>query len=131
MAINCYYVKHRNYCPTNYWDQCHRYRYVYIACPATPVYAPSYWYFGCEVVYIPEVGYGIESITPNSPAALAGLQQGDMIVQVAGQTPAEEGTLASAIQATGGQLGLSVLKEGSQEPQSLQVALQRMQKSGL
>ena len=72
-----------------------------------------------------------QAITPNSPAALAGLQQGDMIVQVAGQTPAEEGTLASAIQATGGQLGLSALKEGIQEPQSLQVALQRMQKSGL
>ena len=131
LAINCYYNSHRTYCPNYYWDQCHRYRYVYVACPATPVYAPSYWYFGCEVVYIPEVGYGIESITPNSPAALAGLKQGDMIVQIEGQTPADDGALANAVQSTGGQLDLAVLRQGSTQPEGLEVALQPIQKSGL
>ena len=128
-ALSSYYHNHRRYCPDTYWNQCYRYRYVVIACPATSVYAPSHWYFGCDVVYIPETGYGIESVTPNSPAALAGLKQGDMILQVNGQTPLQNEALGSAVQATGGLLGLGVLREGSQELENVQVALQRIQKS--
>lgn len=131
LATCWYHHHHGTYCPDYYWDHCRRYRCVYIACPATPEYAASYWYFGCDVVMVPGVGYGVAAVTPNSPAALAGIQQGDMITQVSGQSPEDDNLLATAVQQSGGQLNLTVLRDGSDDAEAMQIALQRIEKSSL
>jgi hypothetical protein len=128
----CWYHHHHGcYCPDYYWDHCCHYRFVYIVCPATPEYAASYWYFGCDVVMVPGIGYGVAAVTPNSPAALVGIKQGDMITQVSDQTPEDDGLLATAVQQSNGQLNLTVLRDGSDEAEAMQIALRRIQKSSL
>lgn len=119
-----------------WWDHCytpgywscwttHRYRVVEV--PATARYAATSWYLGVDCVLIPDMAcYGVQEVQPNSPAAAAGLTPGDMIVSVNGLNIADEGVLQRSIQTSGGVLQLGVLRDGSEKPMEVAVALQQV-----
>ncbi|MDP6443705.1 MAG: PDZ domain-containing protein [Pirellulaceae bacterium] len=106
------------------WTPCH-YHVVY--CPPTPGYVATTWYFGVECVLIPDMAsYGIQKVQPNSPAALAGLMVGDMIVSINGRGIADDSVLQREIQSSGGLLQLGVVRDGAAEPVRVDVALRRV-----
>ena len=70
--------------------------------------------------------YGIQDVKPNSPAAFAGLRQGDLIVSINGQGIEDESVLPYAIQTSGGHLELGVIREGNDEPFLGYVRLQQI-----
>ena len=72
--------------------------------------------------------YGVQDVKPNSPAAFAGLRQGDLIVSINGQGIEDESVLPYAIQTSGGHLELEVIREGSDEPTLGYVALQQIER---
>lgn len=110
----------------NCWTPCH-YQIVY--CPSNSGYVSSSWYFGVDCILVPDMAaYGIQDVKLNSPAALAGLQQGDLIVSINGLEIADESVLPNAIQTSGGLLNLGVIRNGAEEPVLVQVALRRIQK---
>jgi hypothetical protein len=125
---------HWNHC--HWWDICYRpgywhcwtpchYRVVY--CPRVVGYRRSAWYFGVECMLIPDLAsYGIQEVTVNSPADRAGLQPGDMIVSINGLSIHDESVLVNAIQSSGGQLVLGVVREGTEEPVMVEVLLDRV-----
>ncbi len=72
--------------------------------------------------------YGVQDVKPNSPAAFAGLRQGDLIVSINGQGIEDESVLPYAIQTSGGHLELEVIREGSDEPTLVYVTLQQIER---
>ena len=125
---------HHNHC--HWWDVCYTpgywncwtpCRYSIVYCPPRTGYIACSWYFGVECVLIPDMAsYGIQKVMPHSPAALAGLQPGDMINSINGFGIAEEGMLQREIQRSGGLLQLGVLRDGSIEPVLVDVMLRRV-----
>ena len=108
------------------WTPCH-YQVVY--CPPVEGYISSSWYFGVDCILIPDMAaYGIQEVKPNSPAAFAGLIPGDLIVSINGQGIEDELVLPYAIQTSGGHLELGVIREGSDEPVLVYVALQLIER---
>ena len=120
----------------HWWDICHRpgywhcwtpYHYRVVYCPRVNGYRKSAWYFGVECILIPDLAsYGIQAVTANSPADRAGLQPGDMIVTINGFSVEDESVLRNAIQSSGGHLVLEVIRDGTEEPVIVEVALDRV-----
>ena len=106
------------------WTPCH---YHVIHCPPAVGYVSTSWYFGVECMLIPDMAcYGIQKVQPNSPAALAGLQPGDMIVSINGQSIADESVLQRQIQSSAGLLQLGVVRNGATDPVRVDVALRQL-----
>ncbi len=127
---------HRNHC--HWWDYCDTpdywrcwtpCRYQVVSCPPVDGYVSSSWYFGIDCILVPDMAaYGIQEVKPNSPAAYAGLREGDLIVSINGQGIEDELVLPYAIQTSGGRLELGVIREGSDEPVLVYVALQQIER---
>lgn len=106
------------------WRPCH-YRVVW--CPTVHGHVRSAWYFGIESFLIPDMhALGVHQVSPYSPAALAGLQPGDMILSVNGYAFDNESVLPEMIQTSGGVLSLEVYREGLEAPMVVQVRLRRL-----
>ena len=76
---------------------------------------------------IPDLeSYGIQAVTAGSPADRAGLRVGDMIVSINGMSINDESVLRNSIQRSGGQLILGVVREGTEEPVTIEVLLDRV-----
>ncbi len=67
---------------------------------------------------------GITSVVPNSPAALAGLQPGQIVLSVNGQPLVSEQAMAQAIQLSLGTLVMEVIHQGCSQPYHVTVYLQ-------
>jgi hypothetical protein len=119
-----------DYCDTpNYWRCWTPCRYQVVSCPPVDGYVSSSWYFGIDCILVPDMAaYGIQEVKPNSPAAYAGLREGDLIVSINGQGIEDELVLPYAIQTSGGHLELGVIREGSDEPVLVYVALQQIER---
>jgi len=106
------------------WRPCH-YRVVW--CPTVHGHVRTAWYFGIESFLIPDVhALGVHEVSPYSPAAMAGLQPGDMILSVNGYAFDNESILPQMIQTSGGILDLEVYREGMESPMVVQVRLRRL-----
>jgi hypothetical protein len=124
---HCHWWNHC-YSP-NYWRCWTPCRYQVVSCPPIEGYVSSSWYFGIDCILVPDMAaYGIQDVKPNSPAAFAGLRQGDLIVSINGQGIEDESVLPYAIQTSGGHLELEVIREGSDEPALVYVALQQIKR---
>lgn len=87
----------------------------------------SAWYFGIESFLIPDVhALGVHEVSPYSPAAMAGLKPGDMILSVNGYAFDNDSILPEMIQTSGGFLDLEVYREGMESPMTVQVRLRRL-----
>ncbi len=106
------------------WRPCH-YRVVW--CPTMHGHVRSAWYFGIESFLIPDMhALGVHEVSPYSPAAMAGLKAGDMILSVNGYAFDNESVLPEMIQTSGGFLNLEVYREGLEAPMTVQVRLRRL-----
>ena len=106
------------------WRPCH-YRVVW--CPTVHGHVRTAWYFGVESFLIPDLhALGVHEVSPYSPAAMAGLQPGDMILSVNGYALDNESILPEMIQTSGGVLNLEVYREGLEAPMAVQVRLRRL-----
>lgn len=106
------------------WTRCH-YRVVW--CPTVHGHVRSAWYFGIESFLIPDVhALGVHEVSPYSPAAMAGLKPGDMILSVNGYAFDNDSVLPEMIQTSGGILDLEVYREGMESPMAVQVRLRRL-----
>ena len=106
------------------WTRCH-YRVVW--CPTVHGQVRSAWYFGIESFLIPDVhALGVHEVSPYSPAAMAGLKPGDMILSVNGYAFDNDSILPEMIQTSGGFLDLEVYREGMESPMTVQVRLRRL-----
>ena len=90
-------------------------------------HARTAWYFGVESFLIPDMhALGVHEVSPYSPAAMAGLQSGDMILSVNGYAFDSETVLPDMIRNSGGVLNLEVYREGLEAPMTVQVRLRRL-----
>jgi len=106
------------------WRPCH-YRVVW--CPTVHGHVRTAWYFGVESFLIPDLhALGVHEVSPYSPAAMAGLKPGDMILSVNGYALDNESILPEMIQTSGGVLNLEVYREGLEAPMAVQVRLRRL-----
>ena len=106
------------------WTPCH-YRIVW--CPSIHGHVQTAWYFGIESFLIPDLcALGVHEVSPYSPAALAGLMPGDMILSVNGYALNNESVLPEVIQRSGGILNLEVYRDGFEAPVVVDVRLRRL-----
>ena len=106
------------------WTPCH-YRVVW--CPSIHGHVQTAWYFGIESFLIPDLcALGVHEVTPYSPAALAGLMPGDMILSVNGYALDSESVLPEMIQRSGGILNIEVYRDGLEAPVVVDVRLRRL-----
>lgn len=76
------------------------------------------YYVGLTCIHIPDMqAYGVQSVIAGSPAHQGGLQNGDLIVSVNGQTVLDPNLVNTEVPR--GRLDLVVIREGSPEPVSL------------
>lgn len=76
------------------------------------------YYVGLTCIHIPDMqAYGVQSVIEGSPAHQGGLQKGDLIVSVNGQTVLDPNLVNTEVPR--GRLELVVIREGSPEPVSL------------
>ena len=89
-----------------------------------PIVPPNpRWYLGLEGVYLAGQGLGIETVNPGSPAELAGLSSGMILLQVNGIQMATEDAMKQAMATSGGVLNVVILtKDGQQHEGTLQMA---------
>jgi hypothetical protein len=83
-------------------------------------------YLGVKGMILPNRGLGIESVDPGSPAALAGLQPGHVIVSCNGITLDAPEALQRAISQSGGQVRLSVLTGQDEQPATVDIQMTRL-----
>jgi len=94
----------------------------YIQCGIPEVILPggeiindAVWYLGLKGMVLPESGLGIDEVDPDSPAALAGLTAGMVIVSCNDMQITQESDMQQAIETSGGILTIIVqLEDGSQ-----------------
>ena len=118
-----------DYCySSDYWNCWTPYHYRIVTC-TTPLRQRVVWYFGLECVLIPDLqALGVQGVSPGSPAAEAGLQEGDLILSVNGQALTDDGVLQELITASAGRLELEVFRDGMEEAQIVVVQLRRLVK---
>jgi len=130
MCIGMHWHQHNHcwdYCyDPGYWDCWTPCNWQVVYCPSTPICDASRWYLGMDGMIVPDTGMGVENVKPNSPAALAGLRPGQMIVGVNGQRMVSEEVLIEAIATSDGHLVFAVLVDGSDEPVEIVVHLRRI-----
>ena len=117
-----------DYCVApGYWDcwtPCH---FRVIHCPPSPGVVATTWYFGIDCILIPDLSaYGIQKVDAGSPAEMAGLAVGDMIVGINGNSITSEFELSEAISASDGHLHLDVIRDGTDSPVEVDVDLARL-----
>ena len=117
-----------DYCETpGYWDcwtPCH---FRVIHCPPSPGIVATTWYFGIDCILVPDLSaYGIQKVNAGSPAEMAGLVVGDMIVGINGNSITSEFELSEAITASEGHLDLDVIRDGADSPVEIHVDLARL-----
>jgi S1-C subfamily serine protease len=67
---------------------------------------------------------GVEAVEPDSPAALAGIREGDVILSVNGKPLTSEDVLSQELATQ--QLTLEVMREGVDQPTSISLVPQRL-----
>jgi len=117
-----------DYCVTpGYWDcwtPCH---FREIHCPPSAGIVATSWYFGIDCILIPDLSaYGIQKVDAGSPADMAGLVIGDMIVGINGSPITSEFDLSEAITVSGGHLHLDVIRDGADSSVEIHVDLARL-----
>ena len=117
-----------DYCVTpGYWDcwtPCH---FRVIHCPPSAGVVATSWYFGIDCILIPDLSaYGIQEVDAGSPAEVAGLTVGDMIVGINGSPISSEFDLSEAIAVSGGHLHLDVIRNGADASIEVHVDLARL-----
>jgi len=98
-----------------------------IHCPPSPGVVATTWYFGIDCILIPDLSaYGIQKVDAGSPAEMAGLAVGDMIVGINGNSITSEFELSEAITDSDGHLHLDVIRDGTDSPVEVDVDLARL-----
>ena len=83
--------------------------------PGGEIINDAVWYLGLKGMVLPESGLGIDEVDPDSPAALAGLTAGMVIVSCNDIQITQESDMQQAIETSGGVLTIIVqLEDGSQ-----------------
>ncbi len=107
-----------NHCHTNYgcWKVNNQYWDCWAPCNWQVVRCEQFsYYVGLNCTYIPDMqAYGVQSVNVGSPAQLAGLQPGDLILTVNSQ-PVFDANLVNT-ELVRGRLDLQVIREGSPAP---------------
>lgn len=107
-----------NHCHTNYgcWNVHNQYWDCWTPCNWQVVRCEQFtYYIGLNCTYIPDMqAYGVQSVNDSSPAQLAGLQPGDLILTVNGQ-PVFDPNLVNT-ELVRGRLDLQVIREGLSAP---------------
>lgn len=119
--------------PTYYFDPTCCVSYSWNYCPVQVVYegvAQNYsWHLGVNCVYIPGRGLGIQEVEAGSPAELAGLEPGMVIMQADGVQLDSETTMPSIIEGSSGMLNLDVISDSSEDSINVDVQMQKMASS--
>lgn len=105
-----YHYHHRPWvCNETYWTN-------WTPCSFRVVRYQSYeYYVGLECITVPDIqALGVQTVQNHSPAARAGIQEGDLLVSVNGR-PLVTGAVLTEEVATG-RLVLEVLRDGATEP---------------
>jgi hypothetical protein len=84
------------------------------------------WYLGLSGLVLPGKGLGVEAVEAGSPAELAGLRPGMVIVKCNGVALVDEATVADTIASSGGTLRLEILQAEGAEPAVVSVAMKRV-----
>ena len=106
------------------WTPCH---FRVIHCPPSAGIVATSWYFGIDCILIPDLSaYGIQKVDAGSPADMAGLVIGDMIVGINGSPITSEFDLSEAITVSGGHLHLDVIRDGADSSVEIHVDLARL-----
>jgi S1-C subfamily serine protease len=84
------------------------------------------YYLGISGSQIPSFGFGIQKVKSGSPAEMAGLVPGDVIVTINGKPMTDEEILAIALQQSGGVLDLEIVAQGSEEVRAVRVVAERI-----
>ena len=104
--------------------------YYYYSCPVEVrsmiAACDVRWSLGLKCVLIPDKGLGIEAVNPDSPADLAGLEPGMIIIAANGIAIANETSMPTAIDQSQGVLQLDILSSASTETSRVTVILQPM-----
>ena len=79
------------------------------------------YYVGIRGSQIPGFGFGIQEVKVDSPAELAGLVAGDVIVSVNGQPMTDKELLAYELHRTGGVLDMEIASAGNDDVRLLRV----------
>lgn len=153
----CHYVRHhhhlhwgyQNWCgyyprpchwwyswcgPRYYFDPscCVTFNWYY--CPVRVVYrgvAQHFrWHLGVNCVYIPGRGLGIQDVEPGSPAELAGLAPGMVIMQADGRELDSETVMPSVLEESDGLLNLAVIQDDSEQVYDVAVQMNQLASIG-
>jgi hypothetical protein len=119
-ACGVHHYYHRPWvCYTGYWDCWRPCTYYVVPCSGYQ------YYVGLRCVTIPDVNcLGVEAVEPNSPAALAGIREGDVILSVNGKPLTSEDVLSQELASQ--QLTLEVMRDGADQPTSVSLVPQRL-----
>ncbi len=104
------------------------YRWYYYPCTVrTGVAVRQFsWHLGLNCVFIPGRGLGIQEVEAGSPAALAGLTEGMVIVAANGTELTDEGLMQGIIEGSSGLLNLTVLPQADAELADVTVQMARI-----
>ena len=124
-----------NWCGTEYYfDTTCSNSYNWLFCPVKIEHqgvVESYsWYLGLECVFIQGRGLGIVDVQAGSPAELAGLETGMVIIQADGYDVFEEDLMDSVIQESNGLLNLELVIDGDDNVASVEVEMQKLSSNG-
>ncbi len=104
-----------DHCHTNYgcWNVHNRYWDSWTTCNWQVVQCQQFSYFvGLSCIHIADMqAYGVQTVVNGSPAQLAGLQSGDLILTVNGQSVFDQNLMNAEI--VRGRLDLQVIREGA------------------
>ena len=124
-----------NWCGSDYYFDptcCVTYQWNY--CPvqviSQGVVNKYSWHLGIDCVFIAGKGLGIQEVQAGSPADLAGLTAGMVIVQADGFDLAGEEVMPSVLQQSNGLLNLTILVEGDTEFYSADVEMLKVVTAG-
>ncbi len=88
------------------------------------------WHLGINCVFIPGRGLGIQEVEAGSPADLAGLVPGMVILQADGADLVGEDLMPSIIQESNGLLNLQVISDQDESIYSYDVQMSKLVSSG-